>query len=82
MKFTAVLVQENMAWVAQCLEVDIAAQGQTQEEALRRLGETILVGQIAVDRAHGQAPLVDTPPTPERYFFKGYPQVTIEVAVP
>ena len=40
-KFTTSLLQEDNWFVAQCLEVDIASQGETEQEALANLGEAL-----------------------------------------
>ena len=39
--FTASITQEGDWFVAQCLEVDMASQGETEEEALVNLGEAL-----------------------------------------
>ena len=39
--FTAVVTQEEDLFVAQCLEVDVASQGATEEEALANLREAL-----------------------------------------
>ena len=39
--FTARVFQEGNWFVAQCLEVDIASQGETETEALRNLQEAL-----------------------------------------
>lgn len=39
--FTASVWQEGDWFVAQCLEVDVASQGETQEEALANLREAL-----------------------------------------
>ncbi|MGH3754666.1 MAG: type II toxin-antitoxin system HicB family antitoxin [Pseudonocardiaceae bacterium] len=39
--FTAAVHQEEDWYVAQCLEVDVASQGQTIPEALRNLAEAV-----------------------------------------
>ncbi len=39
--FTASITQEGDWYVAQCLEVDVASQGETEEEALVNLGEAV-----------------------------------------
>jgi predicted RNase H-like HicB family nuclease len=39
--FTATVWQEGNWFVAQCLEVDVASQGENQEEALRNLREAL-----------------------------------------
>jgi len=39
--FTASITQEGDWFVAQCLEVDMTSQGETEEEALVNLGEAL-----------------------------------------
>jgi predicted RNase H-like HicB family nuclease len=40
-RFTASITQEGDWYVAQCLEVDVASQGETEEKALINLREAI-----------------------------------------
>ena len=40
-QFTAVISQEDEWFVAQCLEVDVASQGESQEKALGNLREAL-----------------------------------------
>ena len=40
-EFTAAIEQEGQWFVAQCLEVDVASQGKTEEEALHNLAEAV-----------------------------------------
>lgn len=39
--FTATVWQEDAWFVAQCLELDVASQGETEEEALANLQEAL-----------------------------------------
>ncbi len=39
--FTASITQEDDWYIAQCLEVDIASQGDSEEEALHNLSEAL-----------------------------------------
>ena len=39
--FTASVTLEDDWYIAQCLEVDVASQGETAEEALANLGEAL-----------------------------------------
>ena len=39
--FIASITQEGDWYVAQCLEVDVASQGETEEEALVNVGEAL-----------------------------------------
>lgn len=40
-KFTATVYKEEDWNIAQCLEVDVASQGESKEEALRNLSEAL-----------------------------------------
>ena len=40
-KFTASICREGSWYVAQCLEVDVASQGYTEQEARRNLREAL-----------------------------------------
>lgn len=40
-EFTASTWQEDNCWVAQCLEVDVASQGETEQTALDNLKEAL-----------------------------------------
>ena len=40
-KLTAVTEQEGNMFVSHCIELDIASQGETEEEALRNLNEAV-----------------------------------------
>ena len=39
--FNAYISQEDDWYIAQCLEVDVASQGETEDEALANLGEAL-----------------------------------------
>ena len=41
MSFSASVWQEGSWWVAQCLNVDVASQGETEQEALLSLREAL-----------------------------------------
>ncbi len=41
MRLTAAVTKDDDAFVAQCLEVDVASQGETIEEALANLKEAL-----------------------------------------
>ena len=41
--FNAVIVKEGDWYVAQCLEVDVASQGKTEDEAMENLNEALLL---------------------------------------
>jgi|HubBroStandDraft_5_1064220.scaffolds.fasta_scaffold401940_2 hypothetical protein len=50
--FRAILIYSATGISSQCLEWDIAAQGKTEEEALRSLAATIY-GQMVLDKERG-----------------------------
>jgi predicted RNase H-like HicB family nuclease len=52
--FTATVWREGNWYVAQCLEVDVASQGETEEEALANLKEAL--------ELHFQPPHATRPP--------------------
>ena len=62
----------HVGWVAQCLEYDIAAQGQTIDVVKKRFRHT-LIGQILVDIKHGKEPLEGIKKAP-REFWKQFEQ--------
>ena len=39
--FTASISQDNEWFVAQCLEIDVASQGKTEDEAIKNLTEAL-----------------------------------------
>ncbi len=41
--FNAVITKEDGWYIAQCLEVDVASQGRTENEALRNLNDALLL---------------------------------------
>ena len=41
MRFTAAITHERPWWVARCLEVEVASQGETLEEARANLTEAL-----------------------------------------
>ena len=62
-------IREGEAWVAQCLEHNIAAQGKTLHEAEKTFGKT-LVGQLLLDSRRGKEPLQGIKPAPPVYWRK------------
>jgi predicted RNase H-like HicB family nuclease len=53
-RFTAAITQEDQWYVAQCLEVDIASQGETEAEAIDNLREAL--------ELHFEDPVADVAP--------------------
>jgi predicted RNase H-like HicB family nuclease len=47
--FAASVTQEGEWYVAQCLEVDVASQGETEEEALANLREALTLALSSPD---------------------------------
>ena len=76
-------IKEGGAWVAQCLEHDIAAQGKTFTEAEEAWERTFL-GQILLDVKQGKEPLAGIKPAPKSYwrkFHKEGRQVSVEPTI-
>jgi hypothetical protein len=66
--FVSVLLhKDGNAWVAQCLEYDLAAQAPSVDEAKKRFMRT-LTQQIVADLVDGNDPLSKLPQAPLRYF--------------
>lgn len=79
MNLRVVLIREGEAWVAQCLEFDLAAQGSTLAEAQAAFTRLFL-GQAMVDASLGKAPFENTPPAPAWYVEQYEKAVTWELA--
>ncbi len=61
------LLKGQESWIAQGLEYNIAAQGDTVREAKEAFLQTV-VGQIAIDRQFGQEALEGISPAPREYW--------------
>ncbi len=75
-----VLFKEGEWWVAQCLDVDIAAQAKTEQDLLVEIGR-VLVGRIMAGEKLGVDPFATLPPAPRRYwemFFSAQAQPTTQ----
>jgi hypothetical protein len=59
--------QQKSLWVAQCLEYDIAAQGDTIQQALKAL-DVAVVAQLTVYLKNNQNPLEMLPRAPKEYW--------------
>jgi hypothetical protein len=68
-KLTILLLHEGLLTVARCLEYDIAAQGNSIEEAIDAFAD-VLAAQIMLDVRAGREPLSQIGPAPEEYFEK------------
>jgi hypothetical protein len=71
-RIRTVLFQESGRWVAQCLDVDIAAQAKNEDDLAYELGR-IIVSHVVASEHLGVEPFVNLPPAPRRYwdmFFK------------
>jgi predicted RNase H-like HicB family nuclease len=64
---SVLLHQDGDAWVAQCLEKDLVAQGSSEEEAKKRFLDA-LGAQIAWDLRDKRPPLSGLAQAPKRYF--------------
>ena len=61
------LLKDDGAWSAQCLEHNIAAQGTTTNEAISELARTI-VGELALRAKKGVEGLAGIPRAPDMYW--------------
>jgi hypothetical protein len=61
------LLNERGAWVAQCLEYDIAAQGKSIKDAISSFAE-VLGGQITLDLKANREPLSGKKEAPSWYW--------------
>ena len=59
--------REGSWLVAQCLEVDIAAQAKTESDLLYQLSR-LLVGRVLASEKLGVDPFATLPPAPKRYW--------------
>ena len=66
---SVLVFQEESVWIAQCLEYDIAAHGDSLT-AVREAFAKVFAGQIAVDVHHGDEPLAGFSPAPKEYWDK------------
>lgn len=61
MKLTAAVTHEDPWYVARCLEVEVASQGTTSEEALENLKEALELYFEDVERPEGfEPPVIST----------------------
>jgi predicted RNase H-like HicB family nuclease len=63
-RFTAHLGREGDLWVAQGLEVDVASQGETEEEALANLEEALELFLEPLTPRIPDVPTVEVEPGP------------------
>jgi len=60
------LLPESKAWVAQCLEFNVAARGESPEDAQDSLFQ-VLIAQISLDLFRRRRPFQENRPAPEWY---------------
>lgn len=68
-KLSVLLMREGETWIAQCLDYDIAAQGNSIKAAKGALARTF-AEQVAVDLHHGVEPLNGFSQAPKEYWDK------------
>ncbi len=66
MRFTASVTSEGSLFVAQCLEIDVASQGTTEEQALANLREALEL-YLADAPAPSSAPKIRYVDVPEAH---------------
>jgi len=67
MELRIVVYREGPAWIAQCLEHDIAAQAQTAHDLRERFDRTLVREADYTRRIHGEA-FAGIGPAPQRFF--------------
>lgn len=72
-KLRAIVFAENGSWVAQCLEVDVAAYGKTLDSAAENLRDSLLA-QARLDEEEGRKPFEGLSKAPEK-FWKRFDQL-------
>lgn len=65
-KIRAIVFQDAGQWVAQCIEVDVAAQGSTVDEAVERLGSLLNSEADYTQKRFGK-PFAGIDPAPARF---------------
>ena len=71
-ELTVLLIKDADAWTAQCLERDIAAQGQTVKAAIAEFS-SMLAAEFAYASEKGYEPLTNVPAAPQ-YYWKMFEQ--------
>ena len=66
-RLKVVIVNENGIWVSQCLDYDIAAQGESIRDSMEAFVQTV-AAQILMDIKDEKTPLTDLPKAPEMYW--------------
>ena len=67
LEFRVLLIPHGDSWTAQCLEYDLAAQGQSLRETQKRF-ELLISDQIALDKHFGRKPFAGLPKAPRVYW--------------
>lgn len=67
LELSVLLIKEGDDWVAQCLQYDIAAQGDTIDEAMEHWARSV-AGHIMLDARAGRGPLEGIKPAPPEYW--------------
>ena len=90
-QLSILVTQQGDKWAAQCLQYNIAAQGDSIDHALVRLQRT-LVSEIAVCNVLGKDCFKDIPAAPDIYWKlynesrtieqRGLPPITTEAEIP
>jgi hypothetical protein len=65
-EISILLFPDDGVWIAQCMEYDLNAQGETHEAALESLGRT-MAAQAILDWDAGRTPFEDMPSAPAKY---------------
>ncbi len=66
-QLSILMLKEDNAWVAQCLEFDIAGQGESIKDAMVDFMHTFVL-ELALSDETGSQGLEDIPPAPKYYW--------------
>jgi hypothetical protein len=69
-KLKVLFFKEGDQWVAQCLEHDVAAQGENLRECMRAFGSALRGRVIAAAEGMIDHPFRDIPPAPPQYWVR------------
>lgn len=78
-KLSVLFVKDGQAWTAQCLEYDIAGQGETLKSAMTELENTI-IAEIAYSAVR-EKPMFDGIQAAPQYYWKLFEE-TAETVIP
>ena len=80
MRVNILLIKEGDTWAVQCMDYDIASQGETIKSAISALEKTF-IGQIILDMKNGKKPLEGISPAPLELKQNAYLATSINISI-